>query len=268
MEPPSRLGALDRQLWQARQPGIDTMPRLYEDIAAWWPLISPPDEYAEEAGIYLHHLLAAADGTPRTALELGCGGGHNASHLKAHFDMTLVDLSPQMLAMSRKLNPECRHVEGDMRDVRLGRTFDCVFIHDAVDYMTTADDLRAALTTAWVHCQPGGGALFAPDHLRENFRPGTDCGGADGDDRSAHYLETCWDPDPSDTNITTDYAFLLRSADGSVEVIHDRHVTGLFSRAEWLRLLAEIGFEARAVPCEHSEIETGAYELLVCRRPG
>ena len=23
--------------------------RLYQDLAAWWPLISPPEEYAEEA---------------------------------------------------------------------------------------------------------------------------------------------------------------------------------------------------------------------------
>lgn len=242
------------------------MPKLYAEIAPWWPLISPPEEYEEEAGIYRRHLLEASDVTPRTVLELGSGGGHNASHLKAHFEMTLVDLSPGMLAMSRQLNPECRHVEGDMRTVRLDRTFDCVFVHDAIDYMTTLEDLRAAIETAWIHCRPGGAALFAPDHLRENFQPSTDCGGCDGEDRSAHYLENTWDPDPTDTTITTDYAFVLRSGDGSVEVVHDRHVTGLFRRADWLRLLADVGFEAEAVPCDHSEIEPGEYELFVCRR--
>ena len=50
---------------------------------------------------------------PRTVLELGSGGGNNASHLKAQFRMTLVDRSPGMLAVSRALNPECEHVEGD-----------------------------------------------------------------------------------------------------------------------------------------------------------
>ena len=243
------------------------MPKLYAEIAPWWPLISPPEEYEEEAGIYRRYLLDAVDGPARTMLELGSGGGHNASHLKADFEMTLVDLSPRMLAMSRKLNPECLHIEGDMRTVRLERTFDLVFIHDAIDYMTTPEDLRAAVETAYLHCRPGGAVLFAPDHLRENYKPGTDCGGCDGEDRSAHYLETCWDPDPDDTTITTDYAFVLRSADGSVEVIHDRHITGLFSRDHWLGLLADVGFEAEAVDCGHSEIEPGEYELLVCRRP-
>ncbi len=242
------------------------MPKLYNEIAPWWPLISPPEEYEEEAGIYRRHLVEACDGSPQTILELGSGGGHNASHLKAHFEMTLVDLSPGMLAMSRQLNPECRHIQGDMRTVRLDQTFDCVFIHDAVDYMTTLEDLRAAIETAYLHCRPGGAALFAPDHLRENYQPSTDCGGCDGEDKSAHYLECSFDPDPTDTTITTDYAFVLRSADGSVEVVHDRHITALFPRAEWLRLLAEVGFEAEAVPCDHSEIEPGEYELFVCRR--
>ena len=60
---------------------------------------------------------------------------------------------------------------------------------------------------------------------------------------------------------------MLREADGSVEVVHDRHVTGLFRRADWLGLLEEVGFEANAVDCDHSEIEPGEYELFVCRRP-
>ena len=42
--------------------------------------------------------------------------------------MTLVDLSDGMLAVSRQLNPECEHHLGDMRTVRLGRTFDAVWV--------------------------------------------------------------------------------------------------------------------------------------------
>src|SRR3972149_1508073 len=61
---------------------------------------------------------------PHTVLELGSGGGNNASHMKAHFKLTLVDRSPAMLAVSRALNPECEHLEGDMRTLRLGRGFD------------------------------------------------------------------------------------------------------------------------------------------------
>jgi SAM-dependent methyltransferase len=241
--------------------------RLYRELAAWWPLFSAPAEYAEEAAIYRRVLAEAAQPPLTSVLELGSGGGNNASHLKEHLELTLVDLSPGMLEVSRGLNPECEHVVGDMRTVRLGRVVDAVFVHDAVNYMTTEQDLRMAMETAFVHCRPGGAALFAPDHLRENFRTGTDHGGHDGGGRGVRFLEWTWDPDPLDTTYLVDYAYLLRNADGSVEVEHDRHVEGLFPRATWLRLLNQVGFRARPVPIEHSELEPGSYEVFVGARP-
>lgn len=232
-------------------------PRLYEELASWWPLLSAPAEYAEEAELFRRTLVEACDRPPRTVLELGSGGGNNASHLKAHFDLTLVDRSAGMLAVSRALNPECQHVQGDLRSVRLGRLFDAVFVHDAVMYMTTPDDLRAALETAFVHCRPGGVALFVPDFVHETFRPGTDHGGHDGTERALRYLEWTWDPDPADTTYLVEYAYLLREADGSVRVVQDRHLEGLFPRADWLRLLAEVGFQPRVRAFEHREVEPG-----------
>lgn len=242
--------------------------RLYGELASWWPLMSAPEEYVEEAAFYATTLLAAGGEPARTALELGSGGGNNASHMKARFaSMTLVEPSLGMLAHSRALNPECEHIQGDMRTVRLGRQFDRVFIQDAICYMTTEADLRRAIETAFVHCRPGGAALLAPDHTRENFRPGTDCGGNDGPDRAIRYLEWMWDPDPSDTTYVVDYAYVLRERDGSARVEHDRHIEGLFSRDTWLSLLTEAGFEARAVPLSHSELEPGAHEVFVAVKP-
>ena len=244
------------------------MTRLYYEFADWWPLLSAPADYAEEAAFYTETLLQACAGPARTLLELGSGGGNNAYHMKARFAVTLVDPSPGMLEMSRALNPECEHVEGDMRTVRLEREFDCVFIHDAVVYMTSESDLRQAIETAYVHCRPGGAALFAPDHVRENFRPSTSHGGHDGANRSLRYLQWTWDPDPTDTTYVADYAYLFREGNGSVRVEHDRHIEGLFARAEWIRLLTETGFDASVMPSEHSEIEPGTCEIFVGRRPG
>jgi SAM-dependent methyltransferase len=239
-------------------------PKLYHDLAEWWPLLSAPSDYAEEAAFFERALVAACARPPQTLLELGSGGGNNASHLKARFTITLVDRSTGMLDVSRKLNPECVHRVGDMRTVRLGSRFDCVFVHDAVAYMATETDLRRAIETAYVHCMPGGAALFAPDHLRETFRPSTDHGGHDGGGRGLRYLEWTWDPDPADNSYVVDYAYLLRDRDGAVRVELDRHVAGLFSRGEWLRFLGDAGFEATAVTFDHSELEPGSYEIFVC----
>ena len=241
-------------------------PKLYADLADWWPLLSPPSEYAEEAAFFETQLLAVGEPPIQTVLELGSGGGNNASFLKQRFEMTLVDLSAGMLAVSRELNPECEHFQGDLRTVRLERTFDAIFIHDAICYVSSEDELRLALETAAVHCRPGGALVIAPDHLRENFEPSTSHGGVDRGSQGLRYLEWTWDPDPDDATYVVDYAFLLRDADRSTRVVHDRHVEGLFSRATWLRLLAEAGFEARAIPFEHSEVDPQTHEVFVGQR--
>lgn len=242
--------------------------RLYDDLASWWPLMSAPADYEEEAAFYARQLREACSRRPRTLLELGSGGGNNACHMKRHFALTLVDRSAGMVEVSRRLNPECEHIVGDMRGVRVGRQFDCVFVHDAITYMTTEDDLRLAVETASVHCAPGGAALFAPDHVRETYRAGTDHGGHDGAGRALRYLEWSWDPDGSDTTCVTDYAYLLRDTDGAVRVVHDRHLEGLFPRDTWLRLLRDGGFEPRVVRFDHSELEPGSYEIFVARKAG
>jgi SAM-dependent methyltransferase len=240
--------------------------RFYGDLARWWPLISPPEDYAEEAAFAVTMLLRPATRVSEV-LELGSGGGHNAVHLKEHFAMTLVDLSDDMLDVSRRLNPESVHRQGDMRTIRLGREFDGVFLHDAIDYMTDEADLRMAMETAFVHCRPGGIAVFMPDDIRETFEEGTDHGGSDAADGSGvRYLEWDWDPDPGDTWKLTEYAFMLREVDGSIQVVHETHRTGLFSGDVWLRLLSEVGFEPETLTEETTEDRTPR-ELFIGRRP-
>ena len=236
--------------------------KLYDELAEWWPLFSAPEDYAEEAALFARLLTDSCNPAPRTVLELGSGGGNNAFHLKRSFEMTLVDTSAQMLAVSRVLNPECAQREGDMRTIYLGRTFDAVFIHDAIMYMTSAADLDGAIRNAYRHCRAGGVALLVPDYVRESFVATTEHGGHDGDDgRSLRYLEWTVDPDPTDTTYRTDYVIVMRDRRGDTRVVEDCHVEGLFPRAEWLRLLRAAGFEPSIIRDEWGR------DLFVAKRP-
>jgi SAM-dependent methyltransferase len=221
--------------------------RLYSDLASWWPLLSPPSGYAEEAADLLPILLDGSDATPvRTLLELGSGGGSLAYHLKDHFTLTLTDRSPGMLAVSQQVNPECEHICADMTSLNLGREFDRVLIHDAIMYATDAGMVRATLLTAARHCRPGGLVVVLPDCVRETFTPGTEMGGEDGEDgRALRYLEWSWDPDPTDYTFQVAYALLLREAAGQVKVESDQHTEGCFPRADWLAWFADAGFSTR-----------------------
>jgi len=219
--------------------------RMYSDLAEWWPLLSPASEYEEEAADLLPALLGTSDAPPHTMLELGAGGGSLAWHLKAHLTLTLTDLSPEMVAVSRTVNPECEHVVGDMRTIDLGRTFDLVLIHDAIMYCTTPEDVRAALANAARHCRTGGAVMVIPDSVAETLEPDTHTGGYDAPDgRALRYIEWSWDPDPTDNSFETVYAFVLRTAKGDVDVVHEVHRNGIFPRASWLAWLAEAGIDA------------------------
>src|SRR5437879_1367620 len=234
--------------------------KLYDELAEWWPMMAGPVELRAEALFFDRLLRESSDAPPRAVLHLVSCSVHNVLHLKEHFSMDLLRMSPQMLAVNRAVNPECEHLQGDIRTLRLGRTFDAVFVHDAVCHMTAESELRAVMETAFVHCRPGGIALFVPDEMRETFVPSTDHGGSDREDRSVRYVQWTTDPDPNDTAILVDFGILLRDEQGVVRVVHERQTHGLFARAVWLRLLRKAGFTASVVSDESIR------DLFLCRR--
>jgi SAM-dependent methyltransferase len=222
--------------------------KLYTGLAKWWPLFSAPADYAEEAAWIIEAFAETLGRSPAHILELGSGGGNTASHLSKIARMTLVDVNEEMLAVSRLLNPNADHFVGDMRDVRLGTTFDAVLIHDAIMYMTTQRDLESALATARAHVREDGILLVMPDHVAETLEAGTDSGGhdaSDGSGRGVRYLQWTHAAEPGAATFMVDYAILVREADGSVELHHDRHEEGVFPRAVWLEAFARARF---AVP--------------------
>jgi SAM-dependent methyltransferase len=254
---------------------------MYTDLARWWPLLSPPEDYIADAAMIAGLLRAglvdderladvelSAESPPSpaakpTLCELGSGGGHNAFYLARDFDLTLVDLAKPMLEVSRRLNPHAEHILGDMRTVRLGRVFDAMLVHDAIDYMLSEDDLNAVFATARAHLAPGGVAVFMPDHVRESFEPGTHHGGTDAADGSGiRYLEWTWDPDPTDTSAHTEYTLVTRDADGTIDVVTESHVFGLFPIGTWTDLLRGNSFAATPVT-EHSGSPGGGRTVFV-----
>ena len=223
-----------------------TATKLYSELAEWWQIFSAKEDYADEAACFRDIFLTAVTPPPKTLVEFGSGGGNNAFYLKRDFAMTLVDVSPGMIEVSRTINPECEHFVGDMRSVRLDRVFDAVFIHDAIMYITSEEDLRRAIETAYVHVKPGGVALLAPDFLRETFEPSTEEGGQDGEERAMRWQSWTFDPDPSDSTIVSHFVYMMKEQD-RFTVEHDVHICGLFTRGVWLRLLEQTGFQVRIV---------------------
>jgi SAM-dependent methyltransferase len=178
-----------------------------------------------------------------TLLDIGCGGGKNVLNLKRQFSVTGVDLSPTMLAQARDLNPECSFFQGDMRTVRLDRTFDAVLMDDAISHMSCLPDFAAAFQNAYAHLNPGGVLVATPDVTTETFQQNrTSVTRATRNGFDVVFVENVYDPDPVDEQYETTILYLIRDH-GRLRVETDHWTMGIFPLDTWMRVLRETGFD-------------------------
>lgn len=245
-------------------------PKMYHEFAEWFHLLTAPAEYAEEAEFYFRHIVEALGRKPGSWLELGSGGGNNASHYAPWVkgEVVLSDRSEEMLALSQKLNPRLEHVLADMLTIRLGRSFDVVFVHDAAAYLTTEAEVWQLAKSAFLHCKPGGVTMICPDHTAENVVYETDHGGHDGDGRAMRYLEWTTPGAPGSYEYIVDYAYVFHEDGKPPAFAHDRHINGALPRQMWLDTLTAAGFtKARWTPLIHTDVNSDHYEVFIASRP-
>jgi SAM-dependent methyltransferase len=237
--------------------------RLYSDLSWTWPIISPPEDYADEARLFTEAIEKTAIGPVKTLLDLGCGGGHNDFHLKRRFEIVGVDISDGMLDNARRLNPDIRYQKGDMRTARLGSTFDCVIIADSIMYMLTEEDMLAAFTTAFEHLRPGGVFCTYVEQLPDKFVQATTVNkpGRSGN-MTITFIEHIWDPDSGDTTFELLFIYLINEGN-EIRLETDRHTCGLFPIETWMRLLKQVGFNAN----KSKSNEPGVEYFITCQKP-
>lgn len=226
---------------------------LYTDLAWLWPMWG---EAATEYAHYCRHItgLIRQYAKPPTSslLDLGCGGGKNAFNLKREFNVTGVDLSSTMLEQAKDLNPECTFVQGDMRTIRLDRTFDAVLMDDAVSHMSCLADFVAAFRTAAVHLNHGGVLVATPDVTFETFQQNkTSATPATRDGVDVVFVENMYDPDPTDEQYETTILYLIRDH-GRLRIEADHWTMGIFSLDTWRQVLRETGFDVHEGRYKHN----------------
>jgi SAM-dependent methyltransferase len=222
----------------------------YNDLAWTEPIISPPENYSEEVEMYCRVIRENAGLPVKTLLHLACGAGILDFAFKNHFKVTGVDISPGMLEVAAKLNPEITYHLADMRSVRLHETFDAVAIPDAIGYMTTREDLRKALHTACRHLKKGGVLLLAV-HTKEEFRENNFAYAGVKDDIKITVFENNHISDPQGDTYEATIVYLIRRS-GDLEIATDRHTIGLFALETWRRLLREeLGLQVRELRLDH-----------------
>lgn len=238
-------------------------PRLYADLVDLWMSVSPPDSYLEEVSTFVTRFRRNGVADGGTVLHLGSGGGSIDWHLKRTYRVTGVDVAPAMVEHASRLNPEVEYRTGDLRSVRLGRTFDAVLLHDAISYMTTLEDLERAYRTAADHLQPGGVMVTLPEELPHRVvHDASEAETSTRDGRTVTVVTTTYDADAADHRYETVFLFLIREGE-ALRVEVDRHVNGVFTLAEFTGAMRAAGFDPHVEPWELTDWTPGLEMPLI-----
>lgn len=148
---------------------------VFGTYARYYNLLYNDKDYAGETE-YVNCLIRKHNPGAKSILDLGCGTGrHDLLLAQMGYEVTGVDTSEEMLAVATSqltaLNPQPASLDsqrsalnfrqGDIRTVRLDKTFDVVVsLFHVMSYQVTTDDLMAAFATAKVHLKPGGIFIF------------------------------------------------------------------------------------------------------------
>lgn len=200
-------------------------------------------DYAAEATT-ISTLVRAAHPTARTILDVGCGTGEHALHLRNHhgFAVDGLDLDPQLLAVAREKLPDARFFEADMAMFDVGHRYDVVMcLFSSIGYLQTLERVTAALRCFRRHLAEDDMIVvepwFAPGVLREG--PGSPKRAEAGGVRVERTSHTTVEGRLS--TLIFDYRF--EDASG-VRVAREVHELGLFTQAEMMASFRDAGLAA------------------------
>src|SRR5215475_6155915 len=133
------------------------IPSLYEEIADWFD-VSRSKTLAEQGYLALATELAAKK---KTVLDLGCGGGEPIARyfVDRGFRVVGIDTSPTMIRLCMQRYPDETWLVGDMRDLRLNRSFDITIAWDSFFHLDP-ESQRAMFPIFRDHTADGGVLVF------------------------------------------------------------------------------------------------------------
>lgn len=142
---------------------------VFQRYSAYYDLLYRDKDYTAEVA-YLTHVLRSVSPEAKNLLEFGSGTGRHGRLLAGQgFEVFGVERSEKMTVAAKQSSGETEFafdgnfdcMQGDIRVVNLGRTFDAVLaLFHVVSYQTGNDDLLRTFGSAARHLRSGGIFLF------------------------------------------------------------------------------------------------------------
>lgn len=141
---------------------------IFNAYSDYYDLLYSDKDYESEV-VYIHQLLKKYNKNAKSILNLGCGTGNHDFFLIEHgYQVTGVDYSGINIAKANaKLSKltlkesQLSFIKGDIRNIRLNRTFDVVLaLFHVMSYQITNEDVKAVFSTAKTHLNKNGILIF------------------------------------------------------------------------------------------------------------
>ncbi|MDQ4143086.1 MAG: class I SAM-dependent methyltransferase [Actinomycetota bacterium] len=212
---------------------------MFTRSARFYDAIYSFKDYARESRV-LEDIISAEVPRARTLLDVACGTGLHLQHLGARFEVTGVDIDPELLQIAAQRNPGIALEQADMTDFDLGRRFDVVTcLFSSIGYVRTPDRLRMAAAALAGHVAPGGILMVEPWIFPEQFESGrADTLLVDFD--GGKIVRATFSERRQDESVL-DLHYLVRDPAGRVTHLSEQHVLGLFSDEQYRAALEGSG---------------------------
>jgi ubiquinone/menaquinone biosynthesis C-methylase UbiE len=197
--------------------------------------------YAAESN-KVHQIIQAHKRSAGNALlEVACGTGLHIAVLQNFYQVTGLDLDPEMLTIAKQNYPDLLFHQADMAEFDLGKEFDAITcLFSSIGYVKTKQRLEQAICTLARHALPGGVLVVEPWFTPEQWKTGR---------VSALFVDQ---PDlkisrmnisEAEGNLSYFIFHYLVATPQGVDHFTERHELGLFTHQEYLEAFRKAGIE-------------------------
>ena len=147
---------------------------MYADMSRFYDRIYSFKDYAAESERVIKWIQDYQQSPGQRLLDVACGTGRHLEFLAKRFDAEGLDISPELLSFASRRNPGLAFHCADMRDFKLPTRFDAITcLFSSIGYMTTVEDLNAAIANMARHLAPGGVLMVEPWIRPADWKDGT-----------------------------------------------------------------------------------------------
>lgn len=239
---------------------------FYTDLAKYYDKIYHYVDYEQQAEFFIKLINKFVPNANNKILDFACGTGTHAGILdKKGFEVTGVDLSPEMLAKARKKYPNIKFHLGNMKNWNGSTKFAAIIIFfNSILYNKSKDELKATLKNCYDQLQKNGLLIF--DTVDKSI-------GINSEKQEFKYsdkkLDISFSPqwvyDRSKNYMDLEIDFIING-----KKVHDHHTMGAFTLAEQEQLAANAGFKVLLLERRFDRVreipEKDKKAVFVCRK--